>query len=129
MIRIHRFSAIFPTRLSAACAALACVSLLGLSAPALGTTGAVSVLGGPSGSGEAQFARPSGVAVSQASGDVYVVDSGNNRIQEFAEDGSFIRTWGNGVTASGPDHKTGVDEVKSVVIPATSGTFRLSASR
>jgi DNA-binding beta-propeller fold protein YncE len=126
MIRIHRFNAIFPIRLSAACAALACVYLLGLSAPALGATGAVSVLGGPSGSGEAQFLRPSGVAVSQAGGDVYVVDSGNNRIQEFTEDGSFIRTWGNGVTASGPDHKTGVDEVKSLVIPATSGTFKLS---
>ena len=60
------------------------------------TTGGISDCGQPwgtFGSGVGQFNDPSGVAVS-ASGIVYVVDSGNNRIQTFTSDGIFIAQWG-----------------------------------
>ena len=45
---------------------------------------------GGSGSGFGQFNNPAGIAVS-SSEDVYVVDSGNNRIQKFTETGNFLR--------------------------------------
>ncbi len=51
-------------------------------------TGATS-LPGPS-----QFFAPVDAAVS-TSGDVYITDSANYRIQEFSASGAFIRSWGN----------------------------------
>lgn len=39
----------------------------------------------------------SGVAVNDATHDVYVADSGNNRIDQFSASGNFIRAWGWGV--------------------------------
>src|SRR5512136_2401329 len=48
---------------------------------------------GDSGSGNGQFYYPQGVAV-DAAGDVYVVDSGNHRIQKLAGDGTYITQWG-----------------------------------
>src|SRR5665213_1890825 len=39
---------------------------------------------GSEGSGPGQFKEPWGVAVNDATGDVYVVDSGNNRVEEFS---------------------------------------------
>ncbi len=42
---------------------------------------------GVEGSGMGQFKTPSGVAVSNSTGDVYVVDTGNNRVEEFTADG------------------------------------------
>ena len=56
---------------------------------------------GSYGQGNDQFDRPSHVAVDKAGDDVYVVDSGNNRIQKFTADGIFITTWGSGGNATG----------------------------
>ena len=53
---------------------------------------------GSTGSGSGQFQTPVGVAVDQASGDVYVADSGNARVQKFDGTGTFIAAWGYGVT-------------------------------
>ena len=39
------------------------------------------------------FARPPGIAV-DAAGNVYVVDSENNRVQVFAPNGRFLAKWG-----------------------------------
>jgi hypothetical protein len=39
----------------------------------------------------------SGVAVDRATGDVYVADTGNRRVDEFEADGVFMRAWGWGV--------------------------------
>jgi DNA-binding beta-propeller fold protein YncE len=49
---------------------------------------------GTYGSGDGQFNDPGGVAV-DSSGDVYVTDRGNNRIQKFTGDGTFITKWGS----------------------------------
>ncbi|HMQ28694.1 MAG TPA: hypothetical protein PKA98_22090, partial [Acidimicrobiales bacterium] len=40
------------------------------------------------------FQSPAGIAVDD-DGYVYVVDQGNNRIQKFTADGTFVTTWGN----------------------------------
>ena len=44
-----------------------------------------------------------GVAV-DSSGNVYVADSGNNRIQKFDSNGTFITKWGSTGTADGQFH-------------------------
>src|SRR5271170_3148570 len=36
----------------------------------------------------------SGVAVDGVTGDVFVADTGNRRVDEFAGDGAFVRAWG-----------------------------------
>jgi len=45
-----------------------------------------------------KLSKPSGVAVNESTGDVYVVDSGNNRVERFDETGTFIAAWGWGVS-------------------------------
>ena len=53
---------------------------------------------GSQGSAAGAFATPVGVAVDQTTGDVYVADSGNARVQKFDQHGTFIAAWGWGVT-------------------------------
>lgn len=50
--------------------------------------------GSPGGAAD-QFVSPSGIATS--GGNVYVADSGNQRIDEFTTTGAFVKTWGWGV--------------------------------
>jgi DNA-binding beta-propeller fold protein YncE len=49
---------------------------------------------GGAGTGEGEFNQPRGVALDSA-GNVYVVDSGNWRVQKFDADGEFITEWGS----------------------------------
>ena len=55
---------------------------------------------GISGSDEGQFDGPGDVAV-DSSGDLYVADYGNGRIQKFTSDGKFITTWGSSGSGEG----------------------------
>src|SRR5262245_48538465 len=48
---------------------------------------------GTGGNGDGQFVYPRGVAV-DLSGDVYVADQQNYRIQKFDNDGVFVTKWG-----------------------------------
>jgi len=78
---------------------VACATVVAL---ALGTSAAwagngVESVFGSSGSAEGQFAAAGATAVNASSGDVYVVDTYNNRVQQFDAGGNFIRTWGWGV--------------------------------
>ena len=43
---------------------------------------------------EAQFRFPTGIVV-DSSGNVYVTDSWNNRVQKLTADGKFITKWGS----------------------------------
>ena len=45
-----------------------------------------------------ELMRPAGVAVNEASGAVYVVDAGNNRVERFSAAGEFVAAWGWGVS-------------------------------
>lgn len=49
---------------------------------------------GSSGSGEGQFSTPRGIAVGPE-GRIYATDYGNNRVQVFEPDGTFVRQWGD----------------------------------
>jgi hypothetical protein len=76
---------------------------------------------GGSGSGPAQFASLAGVATNEATGDVYVVDSGNNRVEYFNSTGKFEGEFA-GPSAAGTGTLTaGSDFVESPV--AKTGAF------
>ena len=49
-------------------------------------------------SGEGKLSDPGGIAVSEATGDVYVLDRGHARIVQFGPHGEFLSAWGWGVT-------------------------------
>ena len=61
---------------------------------ATGTVGTFLGTSGSAGSGTGQFQNPSAVAVAPGGG-LYVVDSGNSRIQRFMADGAFVNAWGS----------------------------------
>jgi DNA-binding beta-propeller fold protein YncE len=79
-----------------------------------------------------EFAQPgtegnlsgSGVAVNDATGDVYVADGDNYRVTKFDPTGGFLGAWGWDVTATGPD-KAGVNRSEKIIVAATKGKFGL----
>ncbi len=56
--------------------------------------GEVTSILGESGSGEGEFHGPEGLAF-DSEGFLYVVDSGNHRVQKFRPDGTFVLSMGN----------------------------------
>src|SRR5262249_28804073 len=87
-----------PARVARGAFAVVCALTLALGAtPAHAFFLPLSHFGSP-GSGAGQFQTPVGVAVDQASGAVYVADSGNARVAKFDAKGNFIAAWGWGVT-------------------------------
>ena len=82
------------------------IALLASAALAPGAKAGLGVSGsfGQEGRGAGEFAFPSGVAVNEATGAVYVADgdccsflSGGQRVSQFTGDGTFVRAWGWGV--------------------------------
>jgi tripartite motif-containing protein 71 len=53
------------------------------------------------GTEETSLSSPEGIAVDPSSGNVYVADTGNNRIQTFSSNGTFIAEWGRYGTGNG----------------------------
>jgi len=80
--------------------------LNGASVPQICTTDDTPCSAGAAGGLGGAFNRPQGVVIDQSSGNVFVSDRGNRRVQEFEADGSFVRAWGWDVVASGPDDDT-----------------------
>ncbi|HEY5193565.1 MAG TPA: hypothetical protein VIJ39_06795 [Solirubrobacteraceae bacterium] len=73
-----------------ACVSACAVLVLG-AAPALAARNhAAAGSFGKAGSGAGEFNAPAGVAVNDSTGDVYVVDRGNNRVEYFTSTGSFV---------------------------------------
>ena len=56
---------------------------------------------GTKGTGDGKFDSPVGVAVDAAGHYIYVADTLNNRIQKFAEGGTFVEQWGAEGTGDG----------------------------
>jgi sugar lactone lactonase YvrE len=56
---------------------------------------------GSEGTGDGQFHWPYGIAVDSSTGNVYVADSLNYRIQKFDSNGNFITKWGSEGTGDG----------------------------
>ncbi len=66
-----------------------------------------SVFGEP-GSGNGQFSEPTGVAVDDSSGDVYVVDRGNGHVEKFSAEGAYISQFNGSETPAGSFRPSGV---------------------
>lgn len=108
-------------------------------APAAGAWGDYVSQFGSSGSGNGQFSSPAGVAVDQKTGDVYVADGNNNRVEKFSRAGAYISQFGASGTGNGQfdfpggvavDPKTGdvyvTDDVNDRVEKFSSGGVYIS---
>ncbi len=58
---------------------------------------------GASGAGNGQFSSPAGVVVDDSSGDVYVVNRGNNRVQRFDAEGNYLSQFNGSDNQSFPE--------------------------
>jgi hypothetical protein len=96
------------TLLIALVAALSLASVL-LSGAAAASQMGITYIGSP-GYGAGQLQNPGGIAVSPSTGDLYVADTGGNRIDEFTATGSFVRAWGWGVVDGSPEAQVCVTE-------------------
>jgi Tol biopolymer transport system component len=56
---------------------------------------------GGEGSGEGQLSRPGALAVSDATGDVYVIDRGNSRVEIFSSSGAYIGQFNGSASPTG----------------------------
>lgn len=84
------------------------VLFLGMITPAYAQQYGFILAWGSQGYDDGQFDGPRGVAV-DASGDVYVTDDYNCRVQKFTSSGSFILAWGGHGQGDGQfDHPSGV---------------------
>lgn len=101
LLRVSARSASEPKRRSRL-ACLACLStavvLFASAGAASSALAVVSGFGGP-GEGAGQFAAPGGVAIDQESGDVFLADTGNGRVDKFASEGEFMLAFGGAVNA------------------------------
>jgi hypothetical protein len=106
--------------------------------------GAVRFIGGTGAEGgQFSYPPPEGIAVNQqgaggvSAGDIYVDDTGGDRVQEFSEQGEFVRAFGRGVGGLGVDVCTdrsncregepsgaggGLDEPSGIAIDQQTGT-------
>jgi hypothetical protein len=82
--------------LSVMAIALATVGWHVTTASALASASASAVVAefGGEGEGSGDLSEPRGLAVDQESGDVYVVDRNNERVDKFTAEGEFLLTWG-----------------------------------
>lgn len=89
------------------------------------STGAIGTTYGSGGSGDGLFSGPTGIAYSALSGTLFVVDRGNDRVQEFTTAGVFVRKWGSAGAGDGQFQ----DPVAIAVNPTTGNVFVTDATR
>jgi len=63
---------------------------------------ALASAGNGTAAGNGALSGPSGLAIDQDTGEIYVSDTANNRINVYSGDGAFLRSFGADVVASGP---------------------------
>ena len=68
---------------------------------------------------------PRGIAAYPSNGRLFVADQENDRVDELNARGEFLRAWGWGVVASGPDDEPR-NEIQTVTVEATAGSFKLA---
>ena len=76
---------------------------------------------GTQGSGDGQFSSPNGIAV-DSSGNVYVVDGGNNRVQKFSSSGAYLSQ----ITATDPSCATAFASPVAVAVAPASGALYIT---
>lgn len=81
---------------------------------------------GQGGSGAGQMLGARAVAVEPGNGHLFVADLQNARIDEFDVWGQFVKAWGWGVVAAGPDNQPPQNERQELTVDATGGTYKLN---
>ena len=66
---------------------------------------------------------PGGIAVNQTSGDVYISDADNNRVQELSPEGKFIATFGFGVSNGKAEAEVCTSSCRAGIAGSGSGQF------
>jgi DNA-binding beta-propeller fold protein YncE len=74
---------------------------------------------GSEGAGPGQFVEPAGVAVNDATHDVYIVDKGNDRVERFDSEGHYLGQF----DGSGQFEVVGASEPHKEGTPAPTGTL------
>ena len=104
--------------LSAVCA-MAVVLVLA-SSPALAAEYVSSGTFGGEGSGDGQFNHPAGMAINEIAigntGDVYVVDTENDRVEQFNSTGEYLSKWDGANTAAGSFKFIGEREKQGIAV-------------
>ena len=81
---------------------------------------------GTTGNGAGSMNSPQGIAVNQSSGDLYVTEQSNLRVQQFDSSGNFVRAFGQDVVVTGfPDNSTATSAVQTLTVTATEGRYKL----
>jgi hypothetical protein len=99
----------------------ASVLCLALGAPAASAT--VSQFGAK-GTGAGEFVEPTGIAVVQQTGDVYVVDTNNSRVDSSGPEGAFRFAIGWGVADGKAEFETCTTACRAGIPGAGAGQFR-----
>jgi hypothetical protein len=81
--------------------ALFCVALVWSSSAFAQRDHVFSSSFGSAGSGDGQFSRPGPIAVNDATGDVYVIDRGNKRVEEFSASGAYLGQFDGSASPTG----------------------------
>jgi tripartite motif-containing protein 71 len=77
---------------------------------------------GSYGTAEGEFSYPNGITV-DSNGQVYVVDSGNSRIQKFDADGNYLLQWGTSGGGTGEFLFFGTFYNNSITVDASNNVF------
>jgi hypothetical protein len=80
-----------------------------------------------SAAGQLELAANSGVAVNNSTHDVYVADTGNRRVDEFSNEGVFVRAFGKEVGSLGEDVCTSLSTCKAGASGSAPGAFEAPA--
>jgi RHS repeat-associated protein len=78
---------------------------------------------GSEGTGDGQFKFPFGVAISKTTGNIYVSDRENYRIQEFSSTGTFIRAFGYGVSDGAEKYEICTSGCRAGIMGSNVGEF------
>lgn len=94
--------------------------------PAFGAVAAVPERVATAGEAAGQIENPRGMAVDQSSGDLFVADGGNQRVDVFDSSGAFVRAFGLGVDtgADAVQTCTAATECRSGLTASSVGDYR-----
>ncbi len=73
-----------------------------------------------------QCQLPRGIAADEETGNVYVVDQGNFRVNEFTAWGEFVRAWGWGVADGSPELQTCTTSCQQGLVGSGTGQFNFA---
>jgi len=113
--------------LCALCLGLVCAISLGLGASMASASKGIIGTFGSTGTEDGQFEAPRGIAVNDSTGDVYVVDSTEDRIEVFDADGAYLSrfTYIGGAASLEQSAGIAIDQSNETIYVGTQSPSRL----